>query len=77
MHEFIESIANKLVNRGYAPRAQTIFDQAMRKGHYRWGKRAKLLAGASLSISLREANKSDSLRDIAVGVNAFGVSHSF
>ncbi|EKM55926.1 uncharacterized protein PHACADRAFT_144858 [Phanerochaete carnosa HHB-10118-sp] len=65
MHEAIRSIAGSLSSTSSATRAQAIFDQAMRKGRYRWGRKAKLIAGASLAIALREANKSDSLRDIA------------
>ncbi|GJE98119.1 hypothetical protein PsYK624_143410 [Phanerochaete sordida] len=65
MHEFIRSMASSLSNSSSTARAQAIFDQAMRQGRYRWGRKAKLLAGAALAIALRESNKSDSLRDIA------------
>ncbi|KAI0811174.1 hypothetical protein BC629DRAFT_1589911 [Irpex lacteus] len=65
MHEFISAIASRLSHPGSAPRAQAIFDQAMSSGKYRWGKKAKRTAGASLAVSLREAKKSVSLRDIA------------
>ena len=37
----------------------------MTNGKYRWGRKAKLAAGASIAMALREAHKSDSLRDIA------------
>lgn len=66
MHEFIRTLSGRLGNPSLASRAQTIFDQALSTGGFRWGRKAKLFAGASLAISLREANKSDSLRDIAV-----------
>ena len=49
-------------------RAQGVFDQAMRAGRFRWGRKAKLTAGASLAIALRESHKSDSIRDIAVSI---------
>ncbi|KAH9890673.1 hypothetical protein C8Q73DRAFT_765033 [Cubamyces lactineus] len=65
MHEFIRGLAGRLSNPGVTVRAQAIFDQAMRRGHYRWGRRAKLTAGAALAIALRESHKSDSIRDIA------------
>ncbi|KAJ8457423.1 hypothetical protein ONZ51_g11545 [Trametes cubensis] len=65
MHEFIRGIAGRLANPGVTVRAQAIFDQAMARGHYRWGRRAKLTAGAALAIALRESHKSDSIRDIA------------
>ncbi|KAL1947434.1 hypothetical protein VTO73DRAFT_14395 [Trametes versicolor] len=65
MHEFIRTIATRQSNPGITSRAQGIFDRAMRRGHYRWGRRAKLTAGAALAIALRESHKSDSIRDIA------------
>ncbi|KZT11649.1 uncharacterized protein LAESUDRAFT_755282 [Laetiporus sulphureus 93-53] len=65
MHEYIKSVAGRLVSPGSAPRAQGIFDQAMRRGHYRWGRKARLVAGASVAIALREAHKSESCSDIA------------
>lgn len=65
MSIFINSVLSRLNNPGLSPRAEAIFTQAMAKGHYRWGRKAKLTAGASIAITLREARKSDSLRDIA------------
>jgi transcription factor IIIB 90 kDa subunit len=65
MSIFINSVLTKLKNPGLSPRAETIFTQAMTNGRYRWGRKAKLAAGASMAIALREARKSDSLRDIA------------
>ncbi|KAJ2966000.1 hypothetical protein NUW54_g13934 [Trametes sanguinea] len=65
MHEYIRGIAGRLSNPGVISRAQGIFDQAMIRGQFRWGRRAKLTAGAALAIALREAHKSDSIRDIA------------
>ncbi|TBU29028.1 hypothetical protein BD311DRAFT_693598 [Dichomitus squalens] len=65
MHEFIRTIATRLSNPGLTTRAQGVFDQAMRLGEYRWGRKAKLTAGAALAIALRESHKSDSIRDIA------------
>jgi transcription factor IIIB 90 kDa subunit len=65
MHDFIRSISTRLSNQGLSPRAIGIFTQAMAAGHYRWGRRAKLTAGASIAIALRESHKPDFLRDIA------------
>ncbi|OCH95199.1 hypothetical protein OBBRIDRAFT_721018 [Obba rivulosa] len=65
MHDFIRSIAMRLSQPGLIPRSQGVFDQAMSKGRYRWGKKAKLAAGAAVAIASRESRKSDSLRDIA------------
>src|SRR5882762_1946508 len=65
MYDFIRSISTRLSIPGLSPRASTIFTQAMAAGHYRWGRRAKLTAGVSIAIALRESHKPDSLRDIA------------
>ena len=66
MHEFIRTAASSLASPGVTARAQGVFDQAMRAGAFRWGRKAKLTAGAALAIALRESHKSDSIRDIAV-----------
>ncbi|CCM03689.1 uncharacterized protein FIBRA_05833 [Fibroporia radiculosa] len=65
MHEFIRSLAARLCSPGTAVRAQGLFDQAMRRGQFRWGRKAKLVAGAAISIAFRESRKSDSISDIA------------
>ncbi|KAI0831770.1 hypothetical protein BC628DRAFT_1349723 [Trametes gibbosa] len=65
MHDFIRTLAIRLSSPGITSRAQGIFDQAMLRGHYRWGRRAKMTSGAALAIALRESHKSDSIRDIA------------
>lgn len=65
MQEFIRSICSRLSSPGIIPRAVTLFTRAMTQGRYRWGRKAKLTAGASISISLRELRKADSLLDIA------------
>ncbi|THH33010.1 hypothetical protein EUX98_g1215 [Antrodiella citrinella] len=55
----------KLGHPGLAGRAQHILDSAMQRGRYKWGRKAKLTAGAGIAIALREAHKADSIRDIA------------
>ncbi|KAG1803593.1 uncharacterized protein HD556DRAFT_1226547 [Suillus plorans] len=79
MSIFITSVLTKLQNPGLSPRAEAIFTQAMTKGKYRWGRKAKLAAGASMAIALREAHKSDSLRDIAffLDVSPLSLSRAF
>lgn len=42
-----------------------LFTQAMERGQYTWGRRAKLVAGASIAIALAEGGSSNSLNDIA------------
>lgn len=66
MHVFIETISSRLSSSSVADRAKTIFDQAMSTGQFNWGRKAKLLSGAALSVALRESNKRDSLQDIAL-----------
>ncbi|KAI0806974.1 hypothetical protein C8Q74DRAFT_1188006 [Fomes fomentarius] len=79
MHQFIQTLAMRLSSPGITQRAQGIFDQAMRVGQYRWGRRAKLTAGAALAIALRESRKSDSIHDIAylLDVTSAAVSRAF
>ncbi len=66
MHTFIASVLSKLSAPGMAPRAQSIFDEVMKRGQLRWGRKARLAAGASIAVALREAHRGDSIRDIAV-----------
>lgn len=66
MQKFVHSVAGSLGHPGLVPRALTLFNQARGKTpKFRWGHKAKCLAGASLAIALRESNKADSLRDIS------------
>ena len=65
-HQFIRTILVRLSNPGAAARAQSIFDQAMLRAQYRWGRKTQLAAGAAIAIALRESHKSDSINDIAV-----------
>ncbi|KAH9926127.1 uncharacterized protein B0H18DRAFT_351681 [Fomitopsis serialis] len=65
IREFIQTLAIRLSARGAAERAQTLFDQVMTRGQFRWGRQSKRMAGAALAIALRESKRSDALRDIA------------
>jgi len=65
IQEFIRSLVSTLSATGLAPRATTLFTQAMAAGNFRWGRKAKLVAGACISVALRESKRPDSLRDIA------------
>ena len=69
MQEFISTISCRLANPGLTPRAVTIFTQAMNVGHYRWGRKARLTAAASVAIAFRELRKPDSIRDISFLIN--------
>ena len=66
MASFIKSLAVSMNAAGLAPRATTLFNQAKAIGFFRWGRRAKLVAGACIAISLRESSRPDSIQDISV-----------
>ncbi|KAG6867161.1 hypothetical protein C0993_006155 [Termitomyces sp. T159_Od127] len=69
MSQFISSLAASINASGLSPRATLIFTQAMTAGNFRWGRKAKLVAGASLSLALREYRRPDSLDNIAYLLN--------
>jgi transcription factor IIIB 90 kDa subunit len=62
---FIKSLAASMNAPGLTPRATTLFNQARAIGYFRWGSRARTVAGACLSLALREASRPDSIHDIA------------
>lgn len=65
MHTYIKELASLLCVPGTSPRAINLFTMAMKTGQYRWGRKSKIVAGACLSIALREAKRPDSIRDLA------------
>ncbi|KAF9566291.1 hypothetical protein CPC08DRAFT_628437 [Agrocybe pediades] len=65
MSEFIKSLALSLDAAGLSPRVITLFNQAKSTLNFRWGQKSKAVSAACLAIALREANRPDSLRDIA------------
>ncbi|KAJ3977177.1 hypothetical protein EV361DRAFT_788902 [Lentinula raphanica] len=65
MHEFIKSMTLTLSVSGLSSRVCNLFDQAMRTTQFKWGTKAKAVAGACLSIALRESGRPDYLKDIA------------
>ncbi|KAF9264755.1 hypothetical protein L218DRAFT_957955 [Marasmius fiardii PR-910] len=64
INEFIKSLAHAFSVPGLAPRAITLFTQAMNAGQFTWGNKAKTVAGACFSIALRESHRPDFLVDI-------------
>ncbi|KAJ3511420.1 hypothetical protein NMY22_g15651 [Coprinellus aureogranulatus] len=66
MAHFIKSLAVSMNAPGLTPRATTLFNQAKAIGYVRWGSRARTVAGACLSLALREASRPDSIHDIAI-----------
>ena len=66
MHQFTVALASRIGHHALATRAVYLFDQAVQKGGFRFGRKARLVAGASLIIALRENKKGETVRDIAV-----------
>jgi len=65
MTEFMDSLARSFNSTGLSSRAMNIFHKTKETIHFRWGRSAKLVAGACLAIALRESNRPDCLRDIS------------
>ena len=65
MMDFIKSLALSFNVPSLSPRAITLFNQVKEVGNFRWGNKSRSVAGACLSIALRESNRPDLLRDIA------------
>lgn len=65
MHWFIKNLASAAFVSGTTERAFHLFRNAMESGQYRWGRTAKLVAGACISIALRESNRPDMFPDLA------------
>lgn len=63
--QFIFTLAKRIGHPGLYPRTQLLFDQALERGHVRWGRKARLVAGAALAIALREGRKGETMKDIA------------
>ncbi|PPQ81224.1 hypothetical protein CVT25_015748 [Psilocybe cyanescens] len=64
--EFIKSLAVSLDASGLSPRAITLFNQVKSANSFRWGQKSRSVAAACLAIALRESNRPDLLRDIAL-----------
>lgn len=66
MANFIKSLAVSMNASGLTPRATVLFTQAKSIGYFRWGSRARTVAGACLSLALRESKRPDSIHDISI-----------
>lgn len=66
MREYVSTLANRVGHPSLSTRSLFVFEQAMERGHYHYGRKARLVAGASLAISLREVHKGETIKDIAV-----------
>ncbi|KAK7014983.1 hypothetical protein R3P38DRAFT_1423478 [Favolaschia claudopus] len=65
MHWFIKNLARAVLVSGVTERAYNLFEKAMKSGQYRWGRAAKLVAAASISIALRQSNRPDMFPQLA------------
>lgn len=65
MHWFIKNLARAAFVSSTTERAYNLFQKAMESGQYRWGRTAKLVAGACISIALRESNRPEMFPDLA------------
>ncbi|KAF7363318.1 hypothetical protein MSAN_00987200 [Mycena sanguinolenta] len=66
MHWFIKNLARAAFVSGTTERAYNLFEKAMKSGQYRWGRTAKLVAGACISIALRQSGRPDMFPDLAL-----------
>ncbi|KAJ7098054.1 hypothetical protein B0H15DRAFT_928396 [Mycena belliarum] len=66
MHWYIKNLARAAFVSGTTERAYTLFEQAIKSGQYRWGRTAKLVAAACISIALRESNRPEMFPDLAL-----------
>ncbi|KAJ7109238.1 hypothetical protein C8R44DRAFT_884305 [Mycena epipterygia] len=66
MHWFIKNLARAAFVSSTTERAYNLFQKAMKSGQYRWGRMAKLVAGACISIALRESNRPEMFPDLAL-----------
>ncbi|TFK72188.1 hypothetical protein BDN72DRAFT_816391 [Pluteus cervinus] len=65
IQEDLKSLSSSVGSPGLSPRAHNLFTQAMALAHHRWGRKARILAGACVSIALREVNKPESVHIIS------------
>ncbi|KAJ7046638.1 hypothetical protein C8F04DRAFT_1226909 [Mycena alexandri] len=65
MQYFIRDLTRAAFVSGVSERAYNLFEKAMRAGPYRWGRTARLVAGACISIALRQSNRPDMFADLA------------
>ncbi|KAJ7489847.1 hypothetical protein B0H11DRAFT_1804350 [Mycena galericulata] len=65
MHHFIKNLARAAFVSGTTERAYNFFEKAMKSGKYRWGRMAKLVAGACISIALRSSNRPEMFPQLA------------
>jgi transcription factor IIIB subunit 2 len=66
IHNLIRTLADRLGHHGVGTRAQAIFDSTMQCTSMKWGKAARLAAGAAVVFALREQGRGDRTHYVAV-----------
>ena len=74
IHSLIHTLAGRLEHYGVATRAQAIFDFMMQRTSIKWGKAAKLAAGAAVVFAMREQGRGDRTHYVAVSSSSFPFS---
>ncbi|THH09359.1 hypothetical protein EW145_g2062 [Phellinidium pouzarii] len=65
MRQYTVALASRIGHSSLSTRALYLFELAMQKGAFRYGRKARLVAGACLAIALREGQKGETISDIA------------
>lgn len=66
MRRYIAALAHRVEHPSLSSRTIFLFELAMERGHFRYGRRARLVAAACLAVALRENHLGETLKDIAV-----------
>jgi transcription factor IIIB subunit 2 len=66
MHQCLASILRRISQPGLFERSCYLFDLGMQRAKYRWGRRARLCAGACVLIALNEQQKGETAATVAV-----------
>lgn len=77
VHNLIRTLAGRLGHHGVATRAQAIFDSMMQRTSMKWGKAAKLAAGAAVVFAMREQGRGDRTHCVAVSSSSYPLFFSF
>lgn len=68
MRQYTVTLASRIGHPALATRTLFLFESAMQKGKYHYGRKARLVAGAALAVALRENQKGETMKDIAVSL---------
>lgn len=68
MRQYTVALASRIGHSALGTRTLFLSESAMQKGKFRYGRKARLVAGAALAIALRENQKGETMRDIAASL---------